>query len=565
MKTTRLLLSIALALFSCTVMQSQVLIGGTDRPRDGAILDLNSTAKGGLILSNVTISSLEFIPYDTHLFPGIDAFNADVNPELRGAMVYNDGKNAAVPAGIYIWNGCSWTKDGGGINSLPAPSVTVNGSGSTAVTVGESLELKVTTLLLNVNYTWYKRDAVSAVTLVGTGASLNTSATTEGTCDYYCVVASDDCSLSNGTSSMLAVTVNPVDPATIPDGTVGTFTGKLCFDVALGNFGDACGPETSRSNQQTDFSNRTKQDGASEHYSGVQVYTFSTNSGVNRVRFAYVDESGLVIDSIVPASPDYATADNINEAKVAVYYKTALNTALKERTRADALKVKLYVIYNVDADFYNPSKDEKMELNISLQDCACCGAYVAPGKWLNFLCHNLGADESANPFTPAAAIHGAKYKWGVASPAITQAEDQNQTNNNGFGRDNWLGRGTPPNTSLPWNMTTANPCPVGWRVPSLDEWFGVENNNSKTYVGNWTNNSTYYSSGLQLGYALFLPAAGTRIDYSGALEDRGSNGNYWTSSAYDIDSGHTMYFHGSGYGMALGYRHGAISVRCVAD
>jgi hypothetical protein len=110
----REILLFALAFFSCANLSAQVTIGGLEEPKTGAILDLNSTAKGGLLLSNVTIINPELIPYDTNLFPGIttDAA-ADVNPDFCGAMVYNTGQGTTVPAGIYIWNGCKWTKDGG--------------------------------------------------------------------------------------------------------------------------------------------------------------------------------------------------------------------------------------------------------------------------------------------------------------------------------------------------------------------------------------------------------------------------------------------------------------------
>ena len=39
-----------------------------------------------------------------------------------------------------------------------------------------------------------------------------------------------------------------------------------------------------------------------------------------------------------------------------------------------------------------------------------CGAYVAPGEWKIFKCHNLGADESADPFTPSWKLNGDYYQ-----------------------------------------------------------------------------------------------------------------------------------------------------------
>ncbi|MDR1436695.1 MAG: hypothetical protein LBI65_01115 [Candidatus Symbiothrix sp.] len=63
----------ALFFYLWTGAYSQVTIGSAELPKAGAILDLNSTHKGGLVLSNVTITDLEKIPYSVanSLFPGI--------------------------------------------------------------------------------------------------------------------------------------------------------------------------------------------------------------------------------------------------------------------------------------------------------------------------------------------------------------------------------------------------------------------------------------------------------------------------------------------------------------
>jgi hypothetical protein len=84
---------------------------------------LNSTAKGGLALSNVNLTDLEKIPTGTNLFPGIDAdVNDDVNPDFTGALVYNTNTSQLYVSqqnsidlgakGIYVWNGNQWNKIG---------------------------------------------------------------------------------------------------------------------------------------------------------------------------------------------------------------------------------------------------------------------------------------------------------------------------------------------------------------------------------------------------------------------------------------------------------------------
>ncbi|MDR1591624.1 MAG: fibrobacter succinogenes major paralogous domain-containing protein [Prevotellaceae bacterium] len=105
---------------------AQVTIGGSEPPAAGAILDLNSTTKGGLALSNVSIPDLEKIPTGTNLFPGITAGdNDDVNADFIGAIVYNNSANAAFKLevseqntidrgvkGIFVWDGNRWNSIG---------------------------------------------------------------------------------------------------------------------------------------------------------------------------------------------------------------------------------------------------------------------------------------------------------------------------------------------------------------------------------------------------------------------------------------------------------------------
>jgi hypothetical protein len=107
MRTIKFFFSLAAAFFVCAGLHAQVTIGGTENPKAGAILDLNSTFKGGLLLSNVDITCLDSIPAGTGYFPGVNTSALrDVNPELRGAIVYNT--NETTGTGVYVWNGKWW-------------------------------------------------------------------------------------------------------------------------------------------------------------------------------------------------------------------------------------------------------------------------------------------------------------------------------------------------------------------------------------------------------------------------------------------------------------------------
>ncbi|MDR1121453.1 MAG: hypothetical protein LBM08_11105, partial [Dysgonamonadaceae bacterium] len=174
MKTTNLFLLSALLFFSCASLPAQVRIGGLTEPVAGSVLDLNSSTKGGLILSNVTILDTELIPYGTNVFQGITAANADVNMELRGVMVYNDGLYPVVPAGIYVWNGYYWTQDGN-----CGPVITSSSPSPVSITAGGSTALSVTALgCPTLAYQWYTSadGTVNSLTSIGgaTEASYDT-------------------------------------------------------------------------------------------------------------------------------------------------------------------------------------------------------------------------------------------------------------------------------------------------------------------------------------------------------------------------------------------------------
>ena len=202
-----------------------------------------------------------------------------------------------------------------------------------------------------------------------------------------------------------------------------------------------------------------------------------------------------------------------------------------------------------------------------------CGAYIAPGVWREFMCHNLGADTSLDPFIPHAGLHGAMFKWGTGLVAMTAQEaltlnTQAQVNATG---QTWAqrGGGNPPTGAASWNMAAANPCPEGFRVPTQAEWAGVVANNPVRRVGTWTaNNNPYpqgnFSSGTHFGDALFLPAAGLRNATSGAKNERGSNGRYWSVTPSGTNA-FSLFLTATGQTVNATNRASGFPVRCIAE
>jgi hypothetical protein len=213
MKKNYFFLLPALALLTCAGLQAQVTIGGNTDPVAGALLDLNSDVKGGLLLSNIAIEDLGKIPANELL--GISS-GQDENPNLRGMIVYNTGTDN-VPAGIYVWNGYYWTPDGNYtlIVTTPIRDFTVSGT--------EQADLEVTADgYPSFTYTWYKNTAAS--TTDGTPVDNSPNAATYqtptglagGTHYYYCTVKADDSDVV-AVSDLFTVTVTapPAKPGPI--------------------------------------------------------------------------------------------------------------------------------------------------------------------------------------------------------------------------------------------------------------------------------------------------------------------------------------------------------------
>jgi len=122
---------------------------------------------------------------------------------------------------------------------------------------------------------------------------------------------------------------------------------------------------------------------------------------------------------------------------------------------------------------------------------------------------------------------------------------------------------------------TVNPCPAGWRLPTMAEITAL-NNAGSTWVAALTRGNEvagrFYgpnhatctlATGGSMAGCIFLPALGYRSDSNGTLSDQGSLVRYWSDWHIYTNIGGSIYANSSTYNMGgLNKAHG-LPVRCV--
>ncbi|MDR2085897.1 MAG: hypothetical protein LBP72_01860, partial [Dysgonamonadaceae bacterium] len=183
MRTKILVLSIALTLSAN--LRAQVTIGSVNEPKAGAILDLNSGAKGGLILSNVGLDNPTEIPAG---FPGMSGADIAVaKAQLKGAMVYNTNENTCI--GVHAWNGDYWERIAPSL--VMAPGTTLTSSNAASAFGGDIINFTAS-LPGAKTYRWYASESNKPYEYLGM-TTTNTYSKAFPTGNYKVKAIMDDC------------------------------------------------------------------------------------------------------------------------------------------------------------------------------------------------------------------------------------------------------------------------------------------------------------------------------------------------------------------------------------
>jgi uncharacterized protein (TIGR02145 family) len=522
---------------------------------------------------------LEKIPTGTNVFPGITAgVDDDDNESLTGAIVYSTN---AVNPGIYVWTGHKWVSICDHEPAIPVvvPAVSISAVPGNTIIEGENVTFTATPTNGGSApaYQW-KLNGGNIPS--ATGSTYATTSLADGNV-ITCEMTSNDPDASPATVTSNTITMTVTALADIPTVTdaVATLTGRKCFDI-------------SETDKRDDSSDRPYKDGRTwkaqfapvantdpdynfrVDRNGNNVYTFKTGSSGSgkNLRFVYMDSQGVVVDT-VSAGATAGTFGSNYTATLALHFRQDLNTrtgnldtdtVIRTRSRTDAVHVEVYALWEK-----NDGTPQQKSLTLNIQDDACCGAYldISHTQWLPFMCHNLGADPSLDPFglPVTRELHGDWYKFGAKNPTLTNTVENDSYSAPGSGFGQWSNPVEKPwQSSGDWSSSN-NPCPPGWQLPSQTDWLALYSPNLQSQdawvTGSWDNK-------FKFGTYLTLPVAGYRHGAAGVHDGLGYIMHYWTRSGWPTGEYGYVIYRRAGNATMVTERAPvttALSCRCVSE
>ncbi|NDV96932.1 hypothetical protein D0T84_18760 [Dysgonomonas sp. 521] len=206
-----------------------------------------------------------------------------------------------------------------------------------------------------------------------------------------------------------------------------------------------------------------------------------------------------------------------------------------------------------------------------------CGAYISSTRtvpstngdpaWLQFQCFNLGVtNKSLNPLTPSTSLYGSYYQWGRSTAGWIS--DSGVSSNTAWG--NGTMDVNPP-------RGTDDPCPTGWKVPSVQQLINLWNGNLEGGLFDEisSNNKVTWLSGAGgalIGKNLFLPATGFFDKNENIIDFQGEEARYHSSNITTViwASPYILRFYnhpsdGASAWAEQGQKPSALYIRCVAN
>jgi uncharacterized protein (TIGR02145 family) len=186
----------------------------------------------------------------------------------------------------------------------------------------------------------------------------------------------------------------------------------------------------------------------------------------------------------------------------------------------------------------------KFYFKVEMPELPCEGIKINGLCWAHYNVNMPGT------FAPNPENAGMFYQWG---------SNVGWSNSNPLwasdGINTWRNLSESGNIWLP----EKNPCPVGWRVPTMEEFESLINDSNYWGILNGFNGRFFGNE----EHFLFLPAAGYRMRNSGTLSDVGTTGYYWSASGSGMPF--LMYFNNNSITTNVNWKDFSFSVRCVKE
>ena len=298
----------------------------------------------------------------------------------------------------------------------------------------------------------------------------------------------------------------------------------------------------------------TTADGAHTDYATVTVVTVSvTGVTLDRNEFTlFIGETQTLTATIIPAN-----ATNLNvvwysgNSSVATVDDNGVVTAISSGTA-------YIIVFTEDGNWFTSSRVTVINPGIGAPTAtADPGVIIGDIRWAT---RNV---DTPGTFATNPENGGMFYQWNRRTGWST-----NDPMINSDGGTTWVRYPARGEEYTEWQIAN-NPCPVGWRVPTQAEFASLRNAPHIWTTRNDVNGRLFGTT----PYQVFLPAIGSRDDWTGSLGSF-TSGRYWTATAWDetigAHWGHIAFVFSfnnttiqvEGAGMFRG--HGLL-VRCVTD
>lgn len=323
---------------------------------DGAILEIVSGNTGGLLLPKVALA-------DAAAWQPLDGTPQD------GMVVYNTSNstnNNLQGPGAYAWSDGRWRPISAGLlpcNAAPARPGTIFFN-KTTVDLYEALAAYVEPVAGATSYEWTLPPGLigssntNVIVIIGWQAVQYNGALISVKALNKC--GSSTNRLGNGFLNVIDNTYPPPPPppppptAPVDNSGNGTLQGPTCFDIAATEGGTLCGSLNARKPAFPTPANR------------VRIYTLSLmdKRGITNLRVGYYGDADFLIKSVTGSK----TGALGNDEPITVEFADNINAIVTSTRKSTA---KIYAVYS------DNGTDKRVELTITVQDCACCPSNLA--------------------------------------------------------------------------------------------------------------------------------------------------------------------------------------------